>query len=113
MIAQYGPDDRTITKLVASVIPSPGADPTALKRWSGTRVASDPKVAEAIDDFLRSHGARMKLTAVGVIGCPHEEGEDFPEGSDCPFCPFWKGKQGTAGDDSRWDNVRQFNVEYL
>ena len=29
------------------------------------------------------------------MGCPHEEGEDFPEGEDCPFCPFWKGKQGS------------------
>jgi len=31
----------------------------------------------------------------GNIGCPHEEGLDFPEGEDCPFCPFWKGKQGS------------------
>jgi len=29
----------------------------------------------------------------GVIGCPHEEGIDYPLGEDCPFCPFWKGKQ--------------------
>jgi hypothetical protein len=29
------------------------------------------------------------------MGCPHEEGEDFPVGEDCPFCPFWKGKQGS------------------
>jgi hypothetical protein len=28
-------------------------------------------------------------------GCPHEEGEDFPHGEDCPFCPFWRGKQGS------------------
>src|SRR5438270_621056 len=31
----------------------------------------------------------------GNLGCPHEEGEDFPLGGDCPFCPFWKGKQGS------------------
>ena len=30
-----------------------------------------------------------------AMGCPHEEGEDFPLGEDCPFCPFWKGKQGS------------------
>jgi hypothetical protein len=29
-----------------------------------------------------------------VIGCPHEEGIDFPEGQECPYCPFWRGKQG-------------------
>lgn len=36
------------------------------------------------------------LATDGNIGCPHEEGEDFPSGEDCPFCPFWKGKQGSA-----------------
>jgi hypothetical protein len=34
----------------------------------------------------------------GNMGCPHEEGQDFPHGEDCPFCPFWKGKQGSAAD---------------
>jgi hypothetical protein len=30
--------------------------------------------------------------ACRVIRCPHEEGEDFPLGEDCPFGAFWKGK---------------------
>ena len=30
---------------------------------------------------------------------PHEEGLDFPNGEDCPFCPFWKGKQGSKRRD--------------
>jgi len=29
----------------------------------------------------------------GIIGCPHEEGIDFPVGEGCPYCPFWRGKQ--------------------
>ncbi len=29
----------------------------------------------------------------GIIGCPHEEGADFPSGQECPYCPFWHGKQ--------------------
>jgi hypothetical protein len=33
------------------------------------------------------------------MGCPHEEGEDFPDGEDCPFCPFWAGKQGSNRRD--------------
>jgi hypothetical protein len=35
----------------------------------------------------------------GNMGCPHEEGLDFPVGEDCPFCPFWKGKQGNNQKD--------------
>ena len=29
------------------------------------------------------------------MGCPHEEGKDFPVDEDCPFCHFWAGKQGS------------------
>src|SRR5712692_4405008 len=25
----------------------------------------------------------------GIIGCPHEEGIDYPEGKSCPQCPYW------------------------
>jgi len=28
----------------------------------------------------------------GIIGCPHEEGTDYPEGKSCPQCPFWAGR---------------------
>lgn len=24
-----------------------------------------------------------------IIGCPHEEGIDYPEGLTCPQCPYW------------------------
>lgn len=24
-----------------------------------------------------------------IIGCPHEEGKDYPMGKKCPQCPFW------------------------
>ncbi len=24
-----------------------------------------------------------------IMGCPHEEGKDNPEGEVCPKCPFW------------------------
>ena len=33
------------------------------------------------------------------MGCPHEEGKDFPKGGDCPFCPYWKGKQGSGAKE--------------
>jgi hypothetical protein len=57
---------------------------------------ANPKVAEQIKAFFAAHGVVKVATSDGILGCPHEEGEDFPEGEDCPFCPFWRGKQGTA-----------------
>ena len=94
-VAYYGPDDRVTTKIVAGVIESEEAEPILL-RFVGTEVATDPKVRGQIEAFFKSHFVRRVVVTSGNLGCPHEEGEDFPAGGDCPFCPFWAGKQGTA-----------------
>ena len=52
-------------------------------------------------EFFTEHGVKSVATSEGNMGCPHEEGEDFPEGEDCPFCPFWAGKQGSNSRDLR------------
>jgi SEC-C motif len=97
-VALYGPDDRTATKLVAAVFPYDGAEPV-LARWVATDLDTNLKVQEECAAFLKEHGAKRVVTVPDILGCPHEEGEDFPEGADCPFCPFWRGKQGTARRD--------------
>lgn len=94
-IAYYGPDDKTTTKIVAGVIEEEGAKPI-IKRWVATDVATNPKVRKEIDRFFTKHGVTKVGMSAGNMGCPHEEGKDFPEGGDCPFCPWWKGKQGSG-----------------
>jgi hypothetical protein len=37
--------------------------------------------------FLKTHAVRSPVVADGIIGCPHEEGVDYPEGKYCPQCP--------------------------
>ncbi len=100
-IALYGPNDRRTTKIAASVIRFPGAEPL-LKRWVATNVTDSPRVRQEILDFFRQHGVKSVVASDGNLGCPHEEGLDFPEGGDCPFCPFWKGKQGSGATDPYW-----------
>lgn len=94
-VAYYGPDATTTVKIAAGVILRDGAEPL-LKRWVGTNVTQDPKVAEELKRFFAQHGVKSVVAVGRNIGCPHEEGEDFPLGGDCPLCPFWAGKQGTA-----------------
>jgi hypothetical protein len=94
-VALYGPNDKITTKIAASVILHRGAEPI-LQRWVGTNVKDDPKVQREIGEFFQRHGVHSVAATERNMGCPHEEGEDFPEGEDCPFCPFWKGKQGGA-----------------
>ena len=94
-VALYGPDDTKVTKIVAGVLTSEDAE-AIVKRWVGTKLKDDPKVAREMQEFFASHNVQSVAVSDGVMGCPHEEGPDFPVGEDCPFCPFWKGKQGSA-----------------
>jgi uncharacterized protein (DUF2267 family) len=94
-VAFYGPDDQVTTKITAGVITHPGAEPI-LQRWVGTGIKDNARVHREMRNFFQKHGVRNVAMTDGNLGCPHEEGEDFPLGEDCPFCPFWKGKQGTA-----------------
>jgi hypothetical protein len=94
-VALYGPDDKTTTKIAAGVIMEEGAE-AIIERWVGTGVKDDAKVQDEIGEFFKKHGVKSVVASERNMGCPHEEGEDFPRGEDCPFCPFWKGKQGSA-----------------
>ncbi len=87
-IAYYGPDDQTITKIVVGVLPDEQTNPI-LKKWAGEGVAQDQETIAAIGKFLQEQQVQKVIMTEGVIGCPHEEGVDFPMGSSCPECPFW------------------------
>jgi hypothetical protein len=94
-VAYYGPDDKTTTKIVAGVIGREDGKPRLMK-WTGTSLVGDAKVAEEMKRFFAKHGVKSVIMTEGNMGCPHEEGIDFPAGHHCPVCPFWAGKQGTA-----------------
>ncbi|MDB5355478.1 MAG: hypothetical protein JWN24_1931 [Phycisphaerales bacterium] len=94
-VCVYGPDDKVTTKMVASVFARPDAEPI-LERWVGTNVKNDPKVIEQIKQLFVRNRVKQVVMTDGNLGCPHEEGEDFLRGGDCPFCPFWAGKQGSG-----------------
>jgi hypothetical protein len=97
-VAHYGPDDSTTTKIAVGIFLSPDTEPI-VRRWVSSRVLEDGQIRQEIEQFLRQHDVKQVAMGDGNMGCPHEEGEDFPLGEDCPFCPFWKGKQGSAGRD--------------
>jgi hypothetical protein len=91
-VCLYGPDLTTTTKIVAAVFAAPDAEPV-LERWVGTNIAQSTRVHQQIQAFFQRHGVKHAVTTDGNIGCPHEAGEDFPAGKDCPFCPAWRGRQ--------------------
>ena len=93
-IAFYGPDNRHASKVAVGIVPEGSDEATLLERWYEEKfdVRIDPGIGEEVGAFLRKHGVRQVAVAEGIIGCPHEEGVDYPEGKECPLCPFWQGK---------------------
>ena len=94
-IAFYGPDDKLATKVVVSVFLRESSEPHFLERWfskGDIDVREDLDIGEQILAFLKPHAPRSSVITEGIIGCPHEEGVDYPEGASCPQCPFWAGR---------------------
>jgi hypothetical protein len=40
--------------------------------------------------FIEENGVVTVVMADSIMGCPHEEGVDYPRGESCPKCPYWK-----------------------
>jgi hypothetical protein len=87
----YGPDNRRATKIAAAVIPAEQAEVSALRRWivEAGDVREDEAIFVEVAMFLRDHGVRSVAMTDGILGCPHEEVIDYPEGEACPQCPYW------------------------
>ena len=90
-VAFYGPDNRRASKVAVGVVPHEGAEVSRLRRWfsDDTDVRDDPEICQKIVDFFEQAGVRSVAMADGIMGCPHEEGADYPKGEACPQCPFW------------------------
>ena len=88
----YGPDNTRATKLVVAVFKSP-ASRTAdeLHRWfiNEGDVRNDPGIATEVAAFTKQQGVKDTTSYDRIVGCPHEEGVDYPMGRTCPHCPFW------------------------
>ena len=98
-IAFYGPDDQRASKVAVAVFAQEGAEPV-LERWfsEDQDLRHDAAVARQILAFLEQHQARSVTMADRILGCPHEEGIDYPDGQSCPQCPFWTHRDRWTGE---------------
>ena len=98
-IAFYGPDDKLATKAVVSIIAEDG-EILAMKKWhasSGDIRAEVPKLQEFLA-FILDPDVKSVVMPDRIIGCPHEEGVDYPTGEQCPACSFWADKDRWTGE---------------
>jgi hypothetical protein len=92
-VAFYGPDDKLASKLVVGISPNPSAGVTETRKWlRDGDVREDAAILEEVLEFLAQSEVRSVVMTAGVFGCPHEEGIDYPEGTSCEACPYWKGR---------------------
>lgn len=99
-IACYGPDDKRASKVSVGIILAEGGEAAALKRWFNeiSDIRMDAKVNEEVVGFIRQHGAKSVVAPDRILGCPHEEGTDYPDGEKCPQCPFWASRDRFTGE---------------
>ena len=99
-VAFYGPDDKIATKVAVGIVLAEAEEPAFLERWfSESRdVRNDHEVNEKILKFIRAHEVKSVALVDRIVGCPHEEGVDYPEGSTCQQCPFWANRDRWSGE---------------
>ena len=100
-IAYYGADDKFASKVgVGIVLSEKDKDAAFIEKWLGTNtdVRFDPKIKVEIVNFLEQHNVHRVAMVDKIIGCPHEEGIDYPENEKCPRCPFWANRDRWTGE---------------
>lgn len=99
-IAYYGPDASSASKVVAAVFKTDEVEEAEpMKKWFDDQgdLREDPEVTRQIVEFFRENGVMRVAELPRIIGCPHEEGIDYPVGQSCPHCPYWENRDRWTG----------------
>lgn len=92
-VALYGPTNKVATKLACGIIKTTGAEPDAMKKWtSNSDIRKSETILGEVLAFIDENEVCSVAMVEEIIGCPHEEGIDYPEGKSCPQCKFWQSR---------------------
>lgn len=92
-VAYYGPDNSRASKIVCSLIRYEDADIESMQKWfSDGDARKSEKILGEVLSFIENNTAKSVVMIDKIIGCPHEEGVDYPEGEFCPECHYWKNR---------------------
>ncbi len=99
-IGYYGPDDTRASKVVIGVLRKEG-DLDTLEKLFARDESEDvrylDRINERILEIIQAKGVESVAMVDRLIGCPHEEGIDYPNDENCPQCPFWANRDRWAG----------------
>jgi hypothetical protein len=100
-VAYYGPDDRFASKVAVGILlTEEEKEASHLRRWFAEEqdVRLDITIIKEILEYIKPYRPRRVVMVDRIIGCPHEEGIDYPMGEVCPHCPFWANRDRWAGE---------------
>ena len=99
-VAYYGPDNKRASKVAVGIVKGEGEDAIELERWYSEQgdVRFEPEIHQQALEFIKKHNVKSVVVTDGIIGCPHEEGIDYPEGGKCSKCPFWAHRDRFTGE---------------
>ena len=87
-VAFYGPTEQIASKVVVGITAIEGADVAPLERWYSPDqdARKNPQLLKTVLQFLEAPGVKSVVMPDRLLGCPHEEGIDYPEEEPCPQC---------------------------
>ncbi len=99
-IAYYGPDERRASKIAVGIVLGEGQHVAELRRWHSEQsdVRFDQQIIREILEFVQEQAVRTVVGMERIVGCPHEEGIDYPDGAVCPACPYWTHRDRWTGE---------------
>ena len=98
-VAFYGPTEQLASKVVVGIAEFEGGDVATLERWYSPDqdARKNPQLLKTVLEFLEANGVKSVVMPDMLLGCPHEEGKDYPEGKQCPHCPYWRNRDRFTG----------------
>jgi hypothetical protein len=99
-VAFYGPDASRASKVAVGIVLAEGGEVVELRRWMSETddLRRLPATNEEILEFIQQRAVKTVVMSPGIIGCPHEEGTDYPNGEVCPRCPYWADRDRWSGE---------------
>ncbi|MBN1541254.1 hypothetical protein JW992_03840 [candidate division KSB1 bacterium] len=94
----YGPDPHTANKLVVRIMEHESGKIRAEKSWHSAEsdIRFDQTAYQQALEFIKEQGADPVAMSDRLSGCPHVEGQDYPAGHSCPYCPAWEERDNAS-----------------